>query len=534
MCKQFEWMWRTVATLLLAVGVVVGTVSAQGISSEGVAVETGQPWQVEAPNANDYLWIAGGAFKPRSTSTEYLDTGNGCIASSTGGSSLNESFTVPFRLPNNSVLIGVRFYYYDAAVGSSRLSITSYDGAGNYTDHVLVTSVGSSGYDNVYQGLTTPYTLDTYSRGFVLNWYPDVAGSSMRLCGARVFYDAGTAAAVIPQHQPVPAHPTTGVDADEANTALASDYYFLAGSSFERVDAGIQYMYGTSGCMYATTAYNALTIDLNIPDGATLSGARFYFNDIDPTNDIGVYLVDYTGLGGTRTLLQGSSSGSGGYSSIYKAISPSYSPYVVDQFTYALNAVVTGSRDASRQICGVRVFYVLPSAQPLQRSEPTVAMSPASAGLNSPDALSGGFTTNLQLPQSAVISGVRLYYKATQLPVGSATLRLFNGISASSLGYVEAIPQAGYGSNYAALNAPYTVDYFTGTPGLVANVVQSQQYSFCGARIFYTAGGATRYRFVAGSSFHPLDSSAVFDYHSPGCIDFRYDGSDIIFRDGFE
>ena len=50
--------------------------------------------------------------------------------------------TVGLRVPDGSVIKGVRFYYYDESAQASRMSITSYDGAGNYTDHVLVEARG--------------------------------------------------------------------------------------------------------------------------------------------------------------------------------------------------------------------------------------------------------------------------------------------------------------------------------------------------------------------------------------------------------
>lgn len=534
MRRQFNWLGRTGAVLLLAGGLVGTPASAQDVGTEGVMPAAGQPGQIETPDANDYLWIAGVSFKPRSTSTEYFDAGNGCLVSNTGGGAVNDSFTVPFRLPTNSVLRGVRFYYYDADAGSSSLSITSYDGVGGFIDHVFATSDGSSGYGSIYQALGTPFTVVASARAFVLNWYPSVAGSSMRLCGARVFYDVGSPAMVTPDHESAPVLPAAGANEDDANSVLASDYYFLAGSSFERVDSGILYRYGSSGCMYATTTYSALNIDLDVPDGSTLNGARFYFNDTSAASDVSVYLVDYTGLGGIRTLLQSSSSGSAGFSSVYAPINATYSPYVVDQFSYALTAVVTGANDVSRQICGVRVFYTLPAARPQKSAEPAVETFPAEPELTSPDLNSAGFTTNLQLPDNALVQGVRLFYFATDLPGGSATMWRFNGASASTLGHVQATTQTGYGSHYAALDVPYTVDYVAGTPGLVAKLVQSPQYHFCGARVFYNDGAVSRYRFIAGASFHPLDSTVAFNYQSPGCIELEYAGDDVLFQDGFD
>jgi hypothetical protein len=79
---------------------------------------------LDSPTVNDYLWIAGSSFKPRSSDIQYDYTGNGCITSLTGGSELNQSFTAPLRVPNGSVIKGVRFYYDDTSAENSTLSIT--------------------------------------------------------------------------------------------------------------------------------------------------------------------------------------------------------------------------------------------------------------------------------------------------------------------------------------------------------------------------------------------------------------------------
>ena len=123
---------------------------AQESVGEGQAQTSAQQDQtaaedVESPEVNDYLWIAGSSFKPRASNIDYQYMGNGCITSLTGGSALKQSFTAPFRVPDGSVVRGVRFYFYDTSAQFSRLSITSYDGAGNYTDHILVDSTGAAG-----------------------------------------------------------------------------------------------------------------------------------------------------------------------------------------------------------------------------------------------------------------------------------------------------------------------------------------------------------------------------------------------------
>ena len=501
---------------------------AQESVGEGQAQTSAQQDQtaaedVESPEANDYLWIAGSSFKPRASNIDYQYMGNGCITSLTGGSALNQSFTAPFRVPNGSVIRGVRFYYYDTSAQFSRLSITSYDGAGNYTDHILVDSTGAAGEGNLYAGLTTPYTIDTATRGFVLNWYPVVAGSTMRLCGARVFYDRGTP--VAQADAAAEALPADAISDEIAPTAPnAFDYYFLAGSSFSRRDSNTTYQYGSSGCIYTASGNSLFTIDVNMPDGVRVLGARFYYYDTSAADSIQFYLTDYTGLGAYRDVLSGPST-DGGFGSVYVAMGASYDPYTVNQTTYSLNAIAIGADKSTVQLCGVRVFYQPPAAQADQpageeagaatqlAASDTLAPEPDVTALTPKD-----YAHDLELPQGSVAQGLRVYYYNTQTPDGSVQTWNYTGSTATFLGNTTTTGHSGYSSNYQAFGTPYTVNHFSASLGVVPWLVHTPSYQFCGVRVFYYEGTTPRYRFIAGSSFHPRNSATSYTYEGTGCI----------------
>jgi hypothetical protein len=512
---------------------------AQEPVSEGQAPASAQQDQaaaedLESPEVNDYLWIAGSSFKPRASNVAYQYMSNGCITSLTGGSALNQSFTAPFRVPDGSVIRGVRFYYYDTSAQDSRMSITSYDGAGDYIDHIVVDSTGSAGVDNVYAALGTPYTIDTADRGFVLNWYPYVAGSTMRLCGARVFYDRGTP--VAQADAAAEALPADAISDEIAPTAPnALDYYFLAGSSFNRRDSKTTYQYGASGCIYTASGSSLFTIDVNMPDGVRVLGARFYYYDTSAADSIQFFLTDYTGLGDFRNLLSGSSS-DGGFGSAYVAMGASYDPYTVDQATYSLNAIATGADKSSVQLCGVRVFYQTLAAQ---ADQPAGEEAVAATTLTASDMLAPepditalpakDYAHDLELPQGAVAQGLRVYYYNTQTPDGYVQTWNYTGSTADFLGSTTTSDHSGYSSTYQAFGTPYTVNYLDASLGVVPWVATSSGYRFCGVRVYYTQGLTPRYRFIAGSSFHPRNSATRFTYEGTGCISIEADRVELPF-----
>ncbi len=127
----------------------------------------------------NYLFIAGSAFTPRTSTQTVTYPGGGC-AYSTG------ALTTSLELPDFALVDGVRLYYYsNNASANVGMFFTSYDGSGNSTDRLTGTTSFSSGYSDEYFSSATAVTIDTLSNAYVLTATMD-AGA--QLCGMRVFY----------------------------------------------------------------------------------------------------------------------------------------------------------------------------------------------------------------------------------------------------------------------------------------------------------------------------------------------------------
>ncbi|HQN43191.1 MAG TPA: hypothetical protein PLA25_03580, partial [Anaerolineaceae bacterium] len=100
---------------------------------------------------------------------------------------LNEIFNVDLQLPDGATIEFLRLYYYDTSAGDSRAWVTSYDGAGNYSDLMTVASTGNTGYGQALSA-SPSVVVDNYSNSYLLNWRSNTAGVTSQLCGLRVFY----------------------------------------------------------------------------------------------------------------------------------------------------------------------------------------------------------------------------------------------------------------------------------------------------------------------------------------------------------
>jgi hypothetical protein len=253
-------------------------------------------------------------------------------------------------------------------------------------------------------------------------------------------------------------------------------------------------------------------------------GARYYYYDTSAADSIQFYMTDYNGLGEYRDLLSGSSS-DGGFGSVYVAMGASYDPYTVDQFNRSLNAIAIGADKNTVQLCGVRVFYQTAAAQadPPAAEEAVAATRLTAAEMFEPEPdvtvlTPKDYAHDLELPQGAVVQGLRVYYYNTQTPDGSVQTWNYTGSTATFLGSTSTTGHSGFSSNYQAFTTPYTVDHFSASLGVVPWVVHNTTYRFCGVRVFYYEGATSHYRFIAGSSFHPRNSSTVYTYEGTGCI----------------
>ena len=139
--------------------------------TSGVGLESGPGFH--------YIHIPGSGFHPRESSTSWTYTGIGCV---TADAHLN----VPIRLPAGVQVDFIRMRYFNTAPGNAgSVVLTSYDGAGGFTDHASVTGDPGLGFGSTVS-TELNITADPEQRMYVLIWTPGAAGNEF--CGARLAY----------------------------------------------------------------------------------------------------------------------------------------------------------------------------------------------------------------------------------------------------------------------------------------------------------------------------------------------------------
>lgn len=132
--------------------------------------------------------VAGSALKPRVNDVSYTVSGGGGCTYVTSG----DAFTVwniPVDLQNGSVVDTLRMYYYDSSGSNTTAWFTVYDLYGGIVEEWNVssnTNAGNSFNDSAQINHTIDYSVYSY----LINWRPIVSGSTIQLCGFRIFYDA--------------------------------------------------------------------------------------------------------------------------------------------------------------------------------------------------------------------------------------------------------------------------------------------------------------------------------------------------------
>ena len=135
-----------------------------------------------APNGvvgNQYLFLAGSAFTPRTSAQTVTYPGAGCSNSSA-------ALTTSLELPQGASILGVRLYYYNNGTPNAvGLFLTTYPGDGNSTDQLVASSALNIGYSSEYFALPAAMVVDNVAHAHALT---GVTGGTTRLCGMRVFY----------------------------------------------------------------------------------------------------------------------------------------------------------------------------------------------------------------------------------------------------------------------------------------------------------------------------------------------------------
>ena len=128
-----------------------------------------------------------------------------------------------------------------------------------------------------------------------------------------------------------------------------SAYLFVAGSAFTPRTSAQTVTYPGGGCVHSNLA---VTTSLELPDSATIEGVRVFYYNTNPSAGIGLFLTNYTGVGGSFDLLTGTTTSGAGYNSEYFAAGAAQ---IVDNF--AGSYVLTATMAADTRFCGMRVFY---------------------------------------------------------------------------------------------------------------------------------------------------------------------------------
>lgn len=128
---------------------------------------------------DSYLFIAGSAFTPRTSSQTVTYPGAGCSYSTA-------ALTTSLEMPDGATIQGVRIYYYNITPSAQiDLFLTTYPGNGTSSDLLTGNSTGSSGFSSEYIGFTNPLLIDNFDGAYVLS---GTMAAGTRLCGMRVFY----------------------------------------------------------------------------------------------------------------------------------------------------------------------------------------------------------------------------------------------------------------------------------------------------------------------------------------------------------
>jgi hypothetical protein len=131
--------------------------------------------------------VTGSALKPRENDVSYTIGGSGGCTYVTGG----DAFTVwniPVILPQGTEVDTLRMYYYDTSGSNMSAWFTVYDLYGDIVQEWSVSSSGNSG-NSFNDSAAINHTVDYSVYSYLINWRPVGSGSSLQLCGFRIFHN---------------------------------------------------------------------------------------------------------------------------------------------------------------------------------------------------------------------------------------------------------------------------------------------------------------------------------------------------------
>jgi hypothetical protein len=428
-----------------------------------------------AEDTTEYLWVAGSAFHPRDGTSAY-ETSNGCIYAASSG-----EFTTHIAVPNGAILHTLNAYIIDNSTAVTSV-LTLYDtDAQNYPrDIVKEPIVSSGGFTTFTAPISNPvdsgviYQVNEAERALALDWEPKLYTSAMQLCGIRISY---TPAEVAPD----------------------PSYEFIAGAAFVAPDSATAYGYNGGGCTSLKNAGRFLVSDVQIPAGAQIYSIQSYYRDITDTADLKLSLIEYTGLGVSRTLAIATEPMS---NTSYKSVSANLTvdPYFSTPLTRSLvlRADFGGVRHGDLRFCGARVEFTPPTTRPaaqasfiagttfVPRKWSTDYVSDAAGCISTNDQTDlGAFTAAVQVPTGAEITQIKYFYKSTfSGPTNVALYRVSaNGTKGAALAQAS---NSTVGTGSAVASLKYKVDNALG--GLILEWNPGSPNAgrwFCGAQVTY-------------------------------------------------
>lgn len=128
---------------------------------------------------DSWLFLAGSAFTPRTSSQAVTYPGGGCSFS-------DAAITTSLELPENASIYGVRVYYYSTSPANKlNFYLSTYPGDGTATDLLVGSSTLGVGYATEYFEAPSPLVVSNFSGAYALTAR---TFSNTRFCGMRVFY----------------------------------------------------------------------------------------------------------------------------------------------------------------------------------------------------------------------------------------------------------------------------------------------------------------------------------------------------------
>ena len=134
-------------------------------------------------------------------------------------------------------------------------------------------------------------------------------------------------------------------------------YLYFNASSAAPISQTAGKTYFGAGCVY-NSATGSLDASLQLPDGHTIRGFRYYWDDASASSTSAA-MITYDGAGGFTTLNTIQSTGDTGFDSVYENLPGG--DVVVNNATTAYSFRFFNSEAGSAQkMCGVRVAMVAP------------------------------------------------------------------------------------------------------------------------------------------------------------------------------